>query len=114
MHELSIAMSILDLAEQESARLGDARILEIHVKLGPLSGVVRGALVSAYELAREGTRLESAELIVQEVPVRIHCPVCNVSQPAVSAREIRCAECGAPADEILSGRELELVAMEIQ
>jgi hydrogenase nickel incorporation protein HypA/HybF len=114
MHELSIAMSILDLAELERARHGDARVTEIHVKLGPLCGVVRGALASAYELARVGSGLEEAALVILEVPVRIHCPVCNNARPAVSAQEIRCAECGAPAEQVLSGRELELVAIEIQ
>jgi hydrogenase nickel incorporation protein HypA/HybF len=114
MHELSIAMSILELAAEEAARHGDARVTQIHVKLGPLSGVVRAALLSAYELARLGSTLEEAELIIQEVPVVVHCPVCETARPAVSPYDIRCAECGTPASDLLHGRELELVAMEIQ
>jgi hydrogenase nickel incorporation protein HypA/HybF len=107
-------MSILDLAAEEAGRHGDVSVKQIHVKLGPLSGVVRAALLSAYELARLGSALEEAELIIQEVPVLVHCPVCETARPAVSAYDIRCAECGTPAAEVLSGRELELVAMEIQ
>ena len=53
MHELSIALSLLDLVEEEAERRG-VRVAAVHVRLGPLSGVVRDALVSAFELAREG------------------------------------------------------------
>jgi hydrogenase nickel incorporation protein HypA/HybF len=114
MHELSIAMSLLDLAAEEAGRHGDVLVRTIHVKLGPLSGVVSSALLSAYELARVGGTLEAAELIIQEVPVLVNCPVCETARPAVSVYEIRCAECGTPAAEVVSGREIELVALEIQ
>jgi hydrogenase nickel incorporation protein HypA/HybF len=114
MHELSIAMSILDLAAEEAMRHGDVVVTKIHVKLGPLSGVVAEALQSAYEIARAGSTIEAAELIIQEVPVLVLCEVCDAARPAVSEYDIRCAECGAPAAGVVSGRELELVAMEIQ
>ena len=55
MHELSIALGIVDIAEEESDRRGGVAVLSVHIKLGPLSGVVKEALTSAYELAREGS-----------------------------------------------------------
>ena len=57
MHELSIALGIVDIAEEESGRRGGVAVLAVHVKLGPLSGVVKEALLSAYELARENSLL---------------------------------------------------------
>ena len=59
MHELSIALSILDLAAEEAERHG-GRVAAVHLRLGPLAGVVKDALVSAYDLAREGTPLARA------------------------------------------------------
>ncbi len=56
MHELSIAMSILDMAEEEAGRRS-AEVDVIHVKLGALSGVAKEALLSAYDLARTETTL---------------------------------------------------------
>ena len=56
MHELSIALSIVDMAAEEAERQG-GRVVAVHLKLGPLSGVVKAALLSAYELAREGSPL---------------------------------------------------------
>jgi len=113
MHELSIALSIVDVVEEEAERRG-GRVVAVHLKLGPLSGVVKDALVSAYGLAREGTSLNQSELIVEEVPLVAHCPVCAVECTLASVQDLRCPTCGAPTAEILSGRELEVVALEIE
>ncbi len=56
MHELSIAMSIVELAEEEAERRG-VQVTAVHLKLGLLSGVVKDALLSCHEIACEGTRL---------------------------------------------------------
>ena len=114
MHELSIAMNILDLAAEESARWGGTRVLGVHLKLGPLSGVVKEALLSAYNLARETGDLAEAELIIEEVPLVIHCQACKTDQRAVSVQELACVQCGSPSFEVVTGRELEIVALEIQ
>jgi len=114
MHELSIALSILDLATEEAQKHGSVRVLEIHLKLGRLSGVVKEALLSAYELARENTPLEEAQLIIEEVPVQVFCPACRATRAVVSVQQLCCADCGTPSAEVVSGRDLEVVAMEIQ
>jgi|SRR5207253_10883868 len=114
MHELSIALSILDLAAEEAERHRAARVAAIHVRLGPLSGVVRDALVSAYELAREGSRLKDAALVIEEVPVVVYCPSCAGRRPVPDVRELCCPVCATPTPEVLSGRELEVAALEIE
>lgn len=114
MHELSIAICLLDLAQEEAERQGDAQVLAIHVKLGPLAGVVREALLSAYELARAGGPLEQAELIIEETPILANCPVCGGVETAVSVQQLACDKCGTPTPDVVSGRELEMVALEIQ
>jgi hydrogenase nickel incorporation protein HypA/HybF len=112
MHELSIALSLLDLVEDEAARRG-CRVSAVHVRLGPLSGVVREALLSAYDLAREGTARADADLVVEEVPVVVFCPTCDVERTPVSNFEMVCPECGSLTPEVLRGRELDVVALEI-
>jgi len=113
MHELSIALSILELAEEEGEHRG-SRVAAVHVKLGRLSGVVKEALASAFELAREGTALALAELVIDEVPLVIHCSSCAADRAPDSAFELRCPACGALTNEIVSGRELEVHALEIE
>jgi hydrogenase nickel incorporation protein HypA/HybF len=113
MHELSIALSIVDMAADEAQRR-EVRVRGIHLRLGPLSGVVKQALLSAYELAREGSALADAQLVIEEVPVLAHCPTCRVTRAVVSVQQFVCAECGTPTPEVVSGRELEMVALEVQ
>jgi hydrogenase nickel incorporation protein HypA/HybF len=70
MHELSIALSIIEGAEEEVQRQGGClkcgRVCAVHLKLGPLSGVVRDALLFSWELACEGTSLQGSDLIIDE------------------------------------------------
>ncbi len=112
MHELSIAMSIVELAEEEAVRRG-AQVDAVHLKLGALSGVVKKALLSCYEMACEGTPLRGSRLIIDEVPVIIFCPSCQAQRPLDSIQLFCCPACGTPCSEIVQGKELEVVALEI-
>jgi hydrogenase nickel incorporation protein HypA/HybF len=113
MHELSIALSILDRVAEEAERQ-PGRIVAVHLKLGLLSGVVKEALTSAYDLAREGTSQASAELIVEEVPVVAYCSQCEAERALTSTWQLCCPVCGTPTPNIVRGRELEIVALEIE
>ena len=113
MHELSIALSIVELAEEEAERRG-VPIHAVHLKLGALSGVVKAALLSCYEMACENTPLQGSRLVVEEVPVVIFCPSCQAQRPLSSVQLFCCPQCGTPCSEIVQGRELEVVALEIQ
>jgi hydrogenase nickel incorporation protein HypA/HybF len=113
MHELSIAMSILDMAEEEAGRR-NAEVDAIYVKLGALSGIVKEALLSAYELARTETTLENAQLLIEEVPVVIYCRSCRAPRSVPSIQQLSCSECETPSGEILQGRELQVVALELR
>jgi hydrogenase nickel incorporation protein HypA/HybF len=113
MHELSIALSILDVAAEEAEARGIASVKAIHLKLGPLAGVVKEALVSAFEMAKHDSPLAQAELVIEEVPILIRCPPCQTLRPIVSMQQFACAECGAASADVAQGRELEIVALEI-
>jgi hydrogenase nickel incorporation protein HypA/HybF len=113
MHELSIALSILDVAEEEAERHGSAQVEAIHIKLGPLSGVVKEALFSAYQLAAEQTPFESARLVIEEVPIVVYCSKCQAERPVHSVQWFCCAECDTPASDVRHGRELLVSALEL-
>lgn len=112
MHELSIAMSLVEIAAEEAERRG-ARVLAAHVRLGALSGVVKEALLSAYEMAAEGTALEGSALVIDEIPAAIHCPVCRQERTTRPFEWFSCAVCGTLATDLVRGRELELAALEL-
>jgi hydrogenase nickel incorporation protein HypA/HybF len=114
MHELSIALSILDMAAEEAQRHGGARVRGIYLRLGPLAGVVKEALMSAYELARDAESFGDATLVIEEVPIVARCSSCRADRAVVAIDQICCATCGTPTPDIVSGRELEVFALEIE
>jgi hydrogenase nickel incorporation protein HypA/HybF len=113
MHELSIAMSIVELAEAEATRRG-VQVEAVHLKLGALSGVVKEALLSCYEMACDDTPLQGSRLIIEEAPVVIFCSKCRAERPLSSIQLFCCPECDTPCSEIVHGKELEVVALEIK
>ncbi|HWE95164.1 MAG TPA: hydrogenase maturation nickel metallochaperone HypA [Tepidisphaeraceae bacterium] len=112
MHELSIAVSLLDVAAEEAERLG-VEVAAIRLRLGPLSGVVKEALLSAFDLAREESPMPNARLVIEEMPIIIYCAACSAQGPATSLQEMSCSRCGASAAKVISGRELEVVGLEV-
>lgn len=113
MHELSIAMSIVEMAEEEADNRG-ARVSAVHLKLGLLAGVVKDALLSSYELACEGTGLQGSRLIINEIPIVVYCPQCLAPRTLDSIQWFICPECKSPVSEVLHGRELQVVGLELQ
>jgi hydrogenase nickel incorporation protein HypA/HybF len=113
MHELSIALSIVESVEEEAAR-HPGRVEAIHLRIGPLAGVVTEALLSAWDLACEGSTLNGVRLLVEDVPVVIHCPNCQSDQTVTSTQWMLCPQCETPASEIVQGRELEVRALEMR
>jgi hydrogenase nickel incorporation protein HypA/HybF len=114
MHELSIALSMIDMATEEAERRGGAQVNALHVKLGALSGVVKDALLFSYEVATGGTTLEGSRLVIEDVPVVIYCAECQAEQRLESIQRFCCPVCGTLSSDVVRGRELEFVAMEIQ
>ncbi len=113
MHELSIAMSIVEAAQEEAERRGGLKVNAVHLRLGALSGVVKEALLFSYDMAAHDTPLQGSRLIVEDVPVRVFCPKCQAPRRLDSVQFFVCAQCGTPAGEILQGKELELSALEV-
>lgn len=113
MHELSIAMGIVDAALEEAQKRG-VQVSAVHLRLGALSGVVKDALMFSYEVACQDTALEGSQLIVEDVPVMVFCPQCQEKRTLASVQSFTCPECGSPTRDVLQGKELEVVALEVQ
>ncbi len=112
MHELSIAVAIVDGVLEEAERHGGAEVDVIHVRVGRLSGVDRNALMFAFHVAREGTPLALSTLEIEEVSATVFCSVCERESEADSAAGQFCPQCGEPA-AIVAGDDLEITALEM-
>ena len=113
MHELSIAMSIVDMA-QEEAELRHVKVDAVHLELGPLSGVVAEALLFSYEMACSGTQLEGSRLVIKEVPIVVYCPACKAQRIFTSMQWFCCPECGTPTSDVIHGKELLITGLEVR
>jgi hydrogenase nickel incorporation protein HypA/HybF len=113
MHELSIAMSIADMALEEARERG-VTVDAVHIELGPLSGVVADALRFSWEIACQGTTIEGSRLLIREIPVEIHCSTCNTDRTLDSMQWLCCPVCGTPALEVIHGKELAITALEVR
>ena len=113
MHELSIAMGIVEAATEEAQRRS-VQVSAVHLRLGALSGVVKDALLFSYEVACEDTPLAGSKLIVEDVPVVIVCPKCKENKALTSLQSFTCPDCGTPTMNIVRGKELEVFALEVE
>ncbi len=113
MHELSIALSMIEMATEESIKRGGAKVGAVHLKLGRLSGVVKDALLFSWEVACQGTTLEGSRLEIKEIPVVVHCENCKIDRTLEEINNFSCPVCNEPTPEVMQGRELEVTALEI-
>jgi len=110
VHELSIAHSLVTLVQQQLPA-GVTRVTAVDLRLGALSGVVRGALEFCYGIATEGTPLQGSALRIEELPVVVHCPECREDR-TLDGLAFRCPVCGTLSGDIRQGRELDLASIE--
>jgi hydrogenase nickel incorporation protein HypA/HybF len=113
MHELSIAVSMVERIIEESESRGGLLVEVVHLKLGVLCGVDKDALAFSYEIACEGTQLVGSKLVIDTVPLLIYCDTCSEESSPLSIYEMSCPSCHTLSQNIVHGRELEVSALEI-
>jgi hydrogenase nickel incorporation protein HypA/HybF len=118
MHELSIVTSIVETVTETLAALPDssrgARVLEVRLRVGALASVVPESLEFCYGIASEGTPLEGSRLVVNVLPVVMHCASCGEDVELEGVQSFRCPKCGEPSSDMRQGRELEIDSIEIE
>ena len=114
MHELSIALSIIEGASEEAKKHAGATVEAVHLKVGALSGVVKDALLFSWEVATAGTSLENSRLEIEEIPLVVFCEDCRENKTLEAINNLVCPDCDKPTPQIISGRELQVTALEIK
>ena len=112
MHELSICQTLIEQLEGIAAQHPGKRIAEVHLGIGPLSGVEPQLLAEAFSVARGGSCARAADLRIRESVIVVSCPSCN-RQGAATANRLSCPYCGEWRTELVSGDELLLERVEL-
>ena len=113
MHEASIALSIIEIAEDHCRKAGYKIIQSIKVRIGSASGVLPYALSTAFEIVRIGTLAKDASLEVDEVPLGGDCRGCGESFEAREQFILACPKCGGGDFTLERGREMEISEIEV-
>ena len=113
MHEMGVAMQIIEIATASiPEELAGARVEKVKLKVGKMAAIVPSSLSFCFEVATKDTELEGAELVIEEVPVRLRCTDCD-HQWQIEKPAFNCPQCDSGAVEMLTGRELDIDAIEI-
>lgn len=113
MHELSIAIRLVDVAAEHARSEGNSRVAAVTVAVGAFACVHEDALRAAFEAARVGTPLADAELRIRRVPVRVWCPACAAERDLPGLLPLACPACGTPTGDIRGGTELDLESLDL-
>jgi hydrogenase nickel incorporation protein HypA/HybF len=113
MHEMGIALQIIDIASASIPQdVRSAKVERVNLKIGKLSAVVPESLRFCFEVVSKDTPLAGAELAIEETPVLARCKTCD-ERWTIEEPVFICRACGGGELEILSGRELDIVSIEI-
>jgi len=107
MHELSIAQSIVELAEQEARNHQAVSIEELELEIGDLAGIEWNALEFALESAIKGSLLEDARIVRQRIAGEGRCGDCESIFPVENLFSA-CPLCSSYAVKIIKGKELRI------
>ena len=113
MHEVSVALSLLELAEKKCREAGYHSIDAVKVRVGKASGVLPEALSFALDMAKKDTLAGNAQFVIEVIPLGGSCNGCGRNFTMEENFIFACPHCASPSLQILRGRELELVEMEV-
>lgn len=113
MHELSIAHSLVETVEDALNDKPDVKVTAVHLRLGVLSGVEADSLRFCFDIATADTRLVGAKLVIETVPARAFCPVCDRDVSPAAPHWYRCPECGGSCGKLSAGRDLQIASVEV-
>jgi hydrogenase nickel incorporation protein HypA/HybF len=119
MHELSLAIAIVDLVERHAS---GRRVTAVNLKVGAMRQVVPRSLEFQFGFAARDSVCEGARLEQEPVAALLRCGACGHDwDPAPRAAEttsdltfsFRCPGCGTAGFEVVRGEELEVESIEV-
>ena len=113
MHEFSMAIEVISLAEREAEKNKAHTISEIIIEVGDLSGVEADAFESALGLLVKGSMLDNALVSILRIPGRGRCNACD-QEFEMNHRMATCPKCRCFPSEINGGQEFRVVSLMVE
>ncbi len=113
MHELSIVMTIVELAERSAQQHQAPAVKQIDLEIGALAGVELSALRFVWPEGVKGSVLENAKRIIHQIPGKGRCEDCG-GEFALAQHYTPCPNCGSFAKQIVSGNEMRVRSLVVE
>lgn len=110
MHELSIALSIVELAEEEARKANAGSISKVEVEIGTMAGIENEALLFAWDSVVLGTMAQQSSLVIHSIKGEAHCLDCGTDFPAEQFFT-ECPNCKSYRYQITKGKELRVCSL---
>lgn len=113
MHELSIAMSIVDtvIKQAEAASAGD--VVEVELDIGVYSGIEVESLEFSLDVATKDSILEKTVFRINRVEAVAECPDCHHLYTPEGVFS-HCPECKQPGIRLIRGTELQIKSLLVE
>ncbi len=110
MHELSLAMEVVEMSQREADKNGVSIIHEILIEVGDLSGIEADVFQSALEMVVKDTLLENSLVRLTRNPGKGKCSACNL-EFEMKNRLDGCPKCGCLPSEVSGGQEFKVLSI---
>lgn len=100
-----------EVALSTAAEHGAGQVVAMRLQVGELTCLDVETLSFAFEIAVRGTAAQSCRLEVERVATRIRCAECGNERGGELLDP--CASCGQPGGEIIAGRELRMLTIDV-
>lgn len=113
MHELSIAISIVDLVLDQATRASADRVSEVELDIGTHSGIEYESLEFALGIASRETMLEETLFRINRVEPVAECPACRHLYTPEGVFSY-CPECNEQGIRLIQGNELQIKSLLVE
>ena len=112
MHELSIALGIVDIAEKETKKAQKNKVELIELEIGTLAGIEFDSLDFVWPSAVKNTVLESAKKKINIIEGKAKCGDCDTIFKLNKIYD-PCPNCNSFLKAIIQGKELSVKSLEV-
>lgn len=112
MHELSVALGIVDIAENETKKAHATSVEVIELEIGVLAGVELESLDFVWQTAVYNTVLEHAVKKINRIEGKAKCMDCDTVFKIDHLYD-SCPKCQSYLKGVIQGKELRVKALEV-
>jgi hydrogenase nickel incorporation protein HypA/HybF len=112
MHEMSVAQNIFEIVRKNVPEGSEEKVSKIHLKVGELSGIVPDSLLFCIDILKEESDFKNVSIEIEQVPITAHCQLCGKNSQ-LEYGVFFCPNCQSTSIELLTGRELNIVDIEL-